>query len=185
MVYDRMNPDLETLRNILMNYVVIDYGRDAYPLSIAEAELLIKWLRKPRAKRLKRIYKRTCKLCNETQTLDAIPRSEICRPCRTSKIGIRTGTGSKTGVITPYGYRMIMVNKQAIFEHRHIMEVFLGRKLLVTEHVHHKDGNKLNNNIDNLEVMSPSDHHREHMTPERAKRLSKLAHEAKRLLRGR
>jgi len=42
-------------------------------------------------------------------------------------------------------------NKQGyILEHRLIMEKSLGRKLSSTEIVHHIDGNKKNNNIDNL-----------------------------------
>jgi len=37
-------------------------------------------------------------------------------------------------------------------EHRVIMERYLGRRLLQSEQVHHKDGNRGNNAIDNLEV---------------------------------
>ena len=53
-------------------------------------------------------------------------------------------------------------NGKRIDEHRLIMEQFLGRKLNKKEVVHHKDGNKSNNNINNLEVMSLSDHSRMH-----------------------
>ena len=52
---------------------------------------------------------------------------------------------------------------QGRHEHRTVMEQHLGRKLLSTEIVHHKDGNKRNNRIDNLEVMSQSQHIREHL----------------------
>lgn len=49
--------------------------------------------------------------------------------------------------------------------HRDVMEKKLGRKLLSTEVVHHIDGNKKNNNSDNLIVFrSPSDHNRYHIT---------------------
>lgn len=47
--------------------------------------------------------------------------------------------------------------------HRIVMELFLGRFLNKNEIVHHKDGNKLNNNIDNLEVMTVSDHMKLHL----------------------
>lgn len=42
--------------------------------------------------------------------------------------------------------------------HRHIMEVNLGRKLMYDEVVHHIDGNKLNNNINNLFLCSGIEH---------------------------
>jgi len=43
-------------------------------------------------------------------------------------------------------------------EHRLIMEKFLKRYLRKNEIVHHKDGNTLNNNINNLELMSAKEH---------------------------
>ena len=46
--------------------------------------------------------------------------------------------------------------------HRVIAEWKFGRALTSKEHVHHNDGNKLNNHPDNLEVMSASDHARHH-----------------------
>lgn len=39
-----------------------------------------------------------------------------------------------------------------MLEHRYVMEQMLGRKLLRTENIHHKDGNKQNNHPDNLEL---------------------------------
>lgn len=47
-------------------------------------------------------------------------------------------------------------------EHRILMELILGRKLRMDEVVHHKDHNKLNNRINNLEVMKLSDHNSLH-----------------------
>ena len=49
-----------------------------------------------------------------------------------------------------------------ILEHRYIIEQHLGRLLSPNEVVHHKDGNKKNNNIDNLEIMSNSEHSKFH-----------------------
>jgi hypothetical protein len=46
--------------------------------------------------------------------------------------------------------------------HRIVMENFLGRLLTKDEVVHHKDENKKNNAIENLELMSKSDHVRHH-----------------------
>jgi hypothetical protein len=47
-------------------------------------------------------------------------------------------------------------------EHRLVMEMMLGRKLSRSEVVHHLNGNKVDNRIENLEVMSLSDHSRLH-----------------------
>ena len=38
------------------------------------------------------------------------------------------------------------------------MQQSIGRKLEPSEHVHHVDGNRLNNDIDNLAVISRKDH---------------------------
>lgn len=45
-----------------------------------------------------------------------------------------------------------------ILEHRLVMEQHLGRRLLKTEEVHHKDGNRQNNLIENLEVLTKEKH---------------------------
>lgn len=50
------------------------------------------------------------------------------------------------------GYKVLTINKKAIFEHRFVMEKMLGRPLKNTETVHHIDGNKINNNPSNLEL---------------------------------
>ncbi len=58
--------------------------------------------------------------------------------------------------------------KTTVLQHREVMEKHVGRKLLSTEIVHHKDENKQNNSIDNLEILTPSDHakhHTEHVPP--------------------
>ena len=47
-----------------------------------------------------------------------------------------------------------------------LMENILGRPLKPDEHVHHRDGNPLNNNPWNLVVMNISEHERMHMTQE-------------------
>lgn len=60
--------------------------------------------------------------------------------------------------------------------HRRVAEKKLGRPLEKGEIVHHKDGDKLNNSPDNLEVMTQSDHVREHIDDMLKKRREKHAY---------
>ena len=52
--------------------------------------------------------------------------------------------------------------RKTMLYHRYLIEVKLGRLLNEDEIVHHKDGNSLNNGLDNLEVMNTGDHIRLH-----------------------
>lgn len=65
----------------------------------------------------------------------------------------------KGGCVRPDGYRLICVDGIPMLEHRHVMERELGRILSPQEIVHHKDQNKLNNSIDNLELLDSQSTH--------------------------
>ena len=74
-----------------------------------------------------------------------------------AKISKRLINGGR-GYSTTSGYKIW--HKAGIYkkDHRLIMEKHLGSLLKPTELVHHKDGNPLNNRIDNLEITNNSEH---------------------------
>ena len=76
--------------------------------------------------------------------------------------------------INAWGYKTININGEKVYEHRHVMEIHLGRKLGEQEEVHHIDGDKLNNNIENLEALSISDHKKYHRDTKTGKFVSRV-----------
>jgi hypothetical protein len=86
-------------------------------------------------------------------------RYKRCRSCfSNSKLGSKT--------ITEHGYILVRVRKDhhladcrgLAYEHRLVLEKKLRRRLQDHELVHHIDGNRRNNEPQNLEVMTRSDH---------------------------
>lgn len=66
------------------------------------------------------------------------------------------------GFINMYGYRTLWKNGRKILEHRWVLEQKLGRKLKQSEHIHHLNGNKLDNRIENLKIVTNEEHGHEH-----------------------
>lgn len=61
--------------------------------------------------------------------------------------------------LTKLGYLRIFVNGKRVLQHQYIMEQFLGRKLTKDERVHHINGIRTDNRIENLELMSNQSEH--------------------------
>jgi hypothetical protein len=78
-------------------------------------------------------------------------------------------------VIDKDGYRQIYIGKNYPFrkggyahirEHQYLMEIHLNRALKKGEIVHHIDGNKLNNSLDNLFLTTVAEHNKLHASSE-------------------
>jgi hypothetical protein len=64
----------------------------------------------------------------------------------------------------PWRYWRVKVADPDVWklEHRYVMEQHIGRPLQTKEHVHHLNHNTLDNRIENLELLSASDHAKIH-----------------------
>lgn len=60
------------------------------------------------------------------------------------------------GTISAYGYRVVTRGSRSQGEHRWVMEDALGRELYSHENVHHINGDRLDNRLENLELWSTS-----------------------------
>ena len=58
------------------------------------------------------------------------------------------------------GYNLIYKNGRHVYEHRWKIEQKIGRKLIKAEHVHHKNGNRLDNRLNNLLLVTDIKAHR-------------------------
>lgn len=90
---------------------------------------------------------------------------DACKKCTMKQSGISRRKG---GTLIGDGYYAQYDNEgKRQLLHRQIIEKAVGRKLLQSEVVHHIDGNKLNNNINNLCLcVSDSEHRSAHVSLE-------------------
>ena len=56
------------------------------------------------------------------------------------------------------GYVDILIDCKFVREHRYVFEKYLGRKLIKGEVIHHRNGNKSDNRLENLQLLTNSTH---------------------------
>lgn len=104
--------------------------------------------------------------CNWGTVINILKRHKVkVRNNKESQIRLRLGDkhpNFKGGNISKEGYHRIYADsfgkRRLINEHTHIMQQKMGRPLNPNEVVHHRNGNKLDNRIDNLELMTRKEH---------------------------
>lgn len=101
------------------------------------------------------------------------------RPC-----GPETSNWKGGRCLSSSGYILVNVNRKQRLEHRVVMERHLGRRLKPHEVVHHVDHNRQNNAIENLRLMSQSDHMRLHAA-EKVAAMAQTGQPRKALIHGR
>ena len=65
-------------------------------------------------------------------------------------------------VLQKNGYISVSIGNKRYYKHRLVMEEHLGRKLKSNEEVHHMNGNRTDNRIENLTLVVKGKHQREH-----------------------
>lgn len=111
-------------------------------------------------------------LSGDTKSCGCLKKERACEHMR--RVG-KAGTGIKNNrwkggrIKKGAGYIAILAREHPfatatgyVLEHRLVMERMLGRYLRPEEVVHHKDGNKKNNDITNLVLFKNSNDHLEH-----------------------
>lgn len=59
-------------------------------------------------------------------------------------------------------YLQKKINGKKVLAHRYIYQEFINRPLSKGELIHHKNGDKSDNRIENLEIMTPKEHSKHH-----------------------
>lgn len=103
-----------------------------------------------KGKAMRNVPNTNCKACRK-KFKSWRKEQVLCKQCRRESLS------------TGYLDKQYLYTKDARLQHRVLVEQLLGRKLNRNEIVHHVDENPQNNSLDNLWVMSQSDHCKLHV----------------------
>lgn len=110
-------------------------------------------------------HEKICSGCNKP-FIPKDKRNTFCSKKCYQEYAKTTGIRKRTGFWMENGYKVLYNNGNSRKEHILVMEKYLGRKLNKGEVVHHIDGNKTNNDINNLKLMTAKEHSKMHREKE-------------------
>lgn len=152
----------DTVRNAMRRYNIVPRGKFQKPLSDDEkSNLIILYCeQKLSCRQIAKIIGR-----DKSYVSNKLKEIGINVDDRVTALQSDRNPDWKGGTTNNCGYVAISTKSSANFrkrEHQIVMENYLGRALRPNECVHHIDGNKANNNINNLALMDKSAHTRLH-----------------------
>lgn len=121
------------------------------------------------------MVKRVCSNCNQEFDTHACydkrgRKNRFCsKKCESEYKNLHNSIESWKGghISKSTGYKYVRYNGGQVEEHRLVMMKHLGRELTKDEVVHHINGNKLDNRIENLLLLSNSEHQKLHAAQDR------------------